>query len=596
MTTATSRAATGATGPPDHGRGGREPSPLAARSADFALGASLILLAVAAGALLSFRWIPEPDLWWHLAQGRADAAGRLVRTNLFSGAYPDFPQPYTSWLFELGAFCLWSIGGDAGVQFGQLIVVVLTLALIYFACRRRGTLAATLALEAFGLFVIEPRATPRPHLVSLALMAACALVVERARGSRSAAPLGWAILIIALWSNIHAECLFGAAFIAMFAAGEFLRPQALLARQCRIALAIAAACALATLANPYGTGLFTYLWENSNVPEFLKIAEFRPAYLPVYAPFFVYLTCGAGLILWEPRKLAWWEALVFAAFAILALQHVRFVGLFFCATAAMIAPRLAAAIPERAHPTVTAAIGLWAGLLLAPVPLAQRIAQFGIGADFLAPPADFSTGAIAFIRQAGLSGKIFNSNNLGGYLIWELYPQVRVFSDGRLQAYPQSHFEAIEDAYRSQPAWDALLSDIDWAVLATAHGGALSGGGRFPPEQWAVVYWDDAVEIVVRRSGKFGTLADADEYHLFLPARAALPDWQLNDADRAAAIAEARRNEAESPQSFRAPAFLCRLGDPRACERALALAAHRPELRADAIRLRQLHEAAGTEQ
>ena len=55
-----------------------------------------LCLAIAAGAaVLSFRPIYEPDLWWHLAQGREDAAGRLVRSNVFSFTYPDYRQAYT---------------------------------------------------------------------------------------------------------------------------------------------------------------------------------------------------------------------------------------------------------------------------------------------------------------------------------------------------------------------------------------------------------------------------------------------------------------------------------------------------------------------
>ena len=62
--------------------------------------AAVLACSLAAAALLSFRPIYEPDLWWHLAQGRENAAGHLVRTNLFSFTYPDYRQPYNSWLFD----------------------------------------------------------------------------------------------------------------------------------------------------------------------------------------------------------------------------------------------------------------------------------------------------------------------------------------------------------------------------------------------------------------------------------------------------------------------------------------------------------------
>ncbi len=52
-----------------------------------AVGVALVLLALAASAVVSFRWCYEPDLWWHLAHGREIAAGALPRTNLFSAVF-----------------------------------------------------------------------------------------------------------------------------------------------------------------------------------------------------------------------------------------------------------------------------------------------------------------------------------------------------------------------------------------------------------------------------------------------------------------------------------------------------------------------------
>src|SRR5208337_5100702 len=71
------------------------PAPAAPRSR-FTVAFTLLVAAIAAGALLSFCLRPEPDFWWHLAQGREVARGRLVRTNLFSGTNPNHQQPYTS--------------------------------------------------------------------------------------------------------------------------------------------------------------------------------------------------------------------------------------------------------------------------------------------------------------------------------------------------------------------------------------------------------------------------------------------------------------------------------------------------------------------
>ena len=110
------------------------------------------------------------------------------------------------------------------------------------------------------------------------------------------------------------------------------------------------------------------------------------------------------------------------------------------------------------------------------------------------------------MQQAGLEGRVFNSHNLGGYIAWSLYPRVRVFQDSRLQAYPAEHFRRIIDASRSQDDWNTLVAGVDWAMISVPRPNQLSGAGRFPAADWATVYLDDAIEIVVRRSGKFARL------------------------------------------------------------------------------------------
>src|SRR5437762_2236839 len=100
----------------------------------------------------------EPDLWWHLAQGREVAAGHIVRTNLFSFVYPDYPQPYTSWLFDFCSYVLWTRVGPAALQAVQALLIAATLGTVALACRMRSSAAAAFTVCVFGWMILEPRA------------------------------------------------------------------------------------------------------------------------------------------------------------------------------------------------------------------------------------------------------------------------------------------------------------------------------------------------------------------------------------------------------------------------------------------------------
>ena len=77
--------------------------------------------------------------------------------------------------------------------------------------------------------------------------------------------------------------------------------------------------------------------------------------------------------------------------------------------------------------------------------------------------------------------------------------RIRQWARTRLQAYPPEHFLSILVGSRPQRDWDVLVADVDWAVLSLPRPNQLSGVGRFPESEWAVVFRDKAVEIVVRR-------------------------------------------------------------------------------------------------
>jgi hypothetical protein len=175
-------------------------------------------------------------------------------------------------------------------------------------------------------------------------------------------------------------------------------------------------------------------------------------------------------------------------------------------TAAMVATRLAA-LTSRGLDYRAILITMFAGALaLSRIPVPLLFTEFRIGRAAVEPPQFFSPQAIAFIKRAGLEGPVFNSHNLGGYLAWSVYPRVRIFQDSRLQAYPPGHFRRIIEASESQEAWNTLVAGVDWAVISVSRPNQLAGTGRFPATEWASVYQDDAMEIVVRRKGKFSAV------------------------------------------------------------------------------------------
>lgn len=458
----------------------------------------IAVLIVFGTIVLSFRPIYEPDLWWHLAHGRETAQGRFVRTNVFSFGYSDYRQHYTSWLFDTLAYTSWRAGGAITIQVLQASFLGLTLFLLYRACRVRSPAWSVGVVLLLGFFVLEPRAIPRPHLVSFAGLAGCTLLIERAMARRAARPLWWSIPWIAVWSNFHVECVFGVILLGTFAGMEWVRPRSLPRSEARTAISIIVLSAMATLGNPYGWGLIRYLYENWSVPEILTIAELLPPpFVPYRAFYFYVFVCAIAMALrWRDIRL--WQIVAIAGFAIAGARHLRLTPLVLLASAPTVAAALTAVAANTIIRRGIVAAAIVAGLAVSRVPVDRLVTQFSVGDSAIAPQAFFSDAAIAFVHKADLRGNVFNSHNLGGYLAWTLYPRVRIFQDSRLQAYPPEHFLSILVASQSEADWDVLVADVDWAMLSLPRPNQLSGVGRFGPDQWSTVFNDGVVEIVVR--------------------------------------------------------------------------------------------------
>ena len=469
--------------------------------------AAVVLLIVAAAAALSFRAVYEPDLWYHLAQGRENLAGRIVRENTFSFTYPDYRQRYAPWLFDASIYSAWQLLGGTGVQALQAVLLATTFAAVYRGSRQRAPVVAAAAVLVAGVWVVEPRAIPRPHLASFAGLAIVMLIIERVVSTRRMAALWWAVPLVAVWSNFHVEAVFGAVAIGIFALAELVRPSALSRHDAWRAAAIAAVCGVATLANPYGIGLWHYLVENRSVTGLLDIAELRAPYLGNYRAFYLYLVVAAAVLMFAGRGIRLWEIALATLAAAAGLRYLRFTPLIFIVTAPIVARRIGELMARGLDGRAVLVTAIALAIAGARVPITSTFSIWQAGNAAIEPAAFFSPEAIAFVRREGLHGPMFNSNNLGGYLAFGLYPDARIFQDSRFQSYPADHFRAILRASESPADWNALASSVDWAMVSRARPDALSGVGRFPSAEWATVFRDDAVEILVRRSGRFAAMA-----------------------------------------------------------------------------------------
>jgi hypothetical protein len=102
------------------------------------------------------------------------------------------------------------------------------------------------------------------------------------------------------------------------------------------------------------------------------------------------------------------------------------------------------------------------------------------------------------IVERGIREPIFAPDSWGGYLIYRLYPENRIFVDDRHDFYGVDFLRDYLKAIRLTPDWDKFLNEkhVNWALLPD--GSALANMLE-ETTQWNVVYRDGSAVLLERK-------------------------------------------------------------------------------------------------
>jgi hypothetical protein len=116
--------------------------------------------------------------------------------------------------------------------------------------------------------------------------------------------------------------------------------------------------------------------------------------------------------------------------------------------------------------------------------------------------------ATEVVKLNAPQGNMFDTYEWGGYLIWSLWPQHRVYIDGRADMYGTALVKEYEKVFRLQPGWREVLKQrkIEWVLI---HADGALATELEEGKDYAVVYRDDTAVLLMRRGGPNQLLIDA---------------------------------------------------------------------------------------
>lgn len=469
------------------------------------------------------------DTGWHIRTGEWILAnGRAPQQDLFSFTQSGKDWFAWEWLWDVIFAKLHAWGGLALVVLVSVALIAVTFTLLYRLTLRRSSPLVAVAVTMLAAAASSIHWLARPHLVTLLFAVIFYWILERA-GEGSQRRLWWLPALTVLWTNLHGGFLVGIVLAGAFAAGELAgwllapAPAERLARFARARGYMLATfgCMAASFVNPYTWRLHQHIYlyltdayQNDHIVEFLSLSFHHPV-----APFFeALLAAGVAAAIWCARRGEYRALFLIGVWAHGALLAARNIPIFGIVAAPLVAAAAEAGL--RALPRLPlapwlrrAALGYGRfarGMADMEKTPRWRLASVGglavVGLLLFAPappktfrpefdPAAYPAAALEKIQFAP-NARIFTNDEWGDYLIYRLYPQHRVFVDGRSDFYGRAFEEKYLDVLHVKHDWESILSGfgIDTILLPTS---ASLAGALKESSRWRVVY-DDGVTLVFR--------------------------------------------------------------------------------------------------
>lgn len=475
-------------------------------------GALFLILASSFAIFCLTNNVADPDLWGHVKFGSdIIESGRIRHSDAYSYTAHGKPCINHEWAAEVVFAWLFRQWGRHGVFALRIIGLVVLGALIR---RLHKGVSCGLEFRTIAAWLVVSTASYglcfRPQLFGyLFFTLLLLLLTDKPPGYQAAV-----VAVFLLWANTHGGFAVGLGALALYSTATYavaLREGR--RREARSALLLLAASAAVTLVNPYGVGLWSFLYSSVSMD--------RP-YLPEWAPI-----PAAGLSFTDFKALAaivalcmivsrrprnnWLLALTVLC-GIASVRHNRHIP-FFAIAAAFLLPAHLDGMMERLHhpfgeftmkdphplalPYVAVSL-----CILAAIPLYRGRSAFSLQVS----TSQYPVAAVRWMKERRLGGNCAVFFNWGEYLIWHLSGDLRVSIDGRYETvYPAAVIDDNFDFFFAGNGWRNLIDRYPTEMILVH---PLNPVSKLVAKStdWALVFGSDTALLFVEKK-KFPELS-----------------------------------------------------------------------------------------
>jgi tetratricopeptide (TPR) repeat protein len=512
-----------------------------ANAFEYLLGTIITLLAL----MYVIQYVSSTELWTHLKAGEWIIQHRSIpHHDIFSYTFHGKEWIDFEWLFQAIIYVTYLVLQFKGLVILQAVLIMLIIFIFYknSILFDRGEHWITFLTLVLVLNVMKPQIVLRPQIIFLLFLVSYIYILNLYY-FRNKNYLFLLPIFQVFWTNIHGSFVLGIILAGLF----FLisTTQLLWANRNNInsvfknkmliiSLAVVILLFVASLVNPYGYTIYDIPLKTAFAKEAQGfIQEWSPISLKslfcfsfdslLWFKVFFLLTLISFILRKENMKSIEHVAF-FIIFSLMAFIHHRFAGAFGVAMGHIFVFNISNIVGNKISQKVLTYTRKWSFVILI---LSLSFLLLGLqkgykNIEFSIRRGHYPQGVVQFIKEKEIKGNIFNSFDYGGFLIWHLYPQLKVFIDGRvITVYSEDFFWLHRQGLKNETVWKRLVNkyDVDIVLIDDKR----DNGYRIFVKQldddpaWSLVAFDEVSTLYLKNKPKYEEIISLYKFKYFRP-------------------------------------------------------------------------------
>lgn len=456
------------------------------------------------------------DLGRHIKNGELFFQNfEILKTNFYSYTYPEFPFVNHHWGSGALFYLIYEAADFSGLSFFFIVLSLITFFIFFRLAEKMVGFFFAFPVALLAIPLISERTEIRPEVVSYFFTAIFFWILWHWKNDKISKHWLWLLPFLEiLWINSHIYFFLGFFLLAAF----WLETLVFDKKKIKEITLISFFVALASLVNPFGIkGLFYPLFIFKNYGY--QVVENKSMWFlqnlnVTHGSFYFFelaliilpLSFIAAFVL--NRKKIQLNMLiisiVFLALSCMAIRNFTLLGFFLLPILSYNLALIKEKVDISNFNFKITSIFLAVVVFIFSFSLNSKW-MTNVNRSHLGLTSEINASA-EFFKKENLKGPIFNNYDIGSYLIYNLYPQEKVFVDNRPEAYPANFFQEVYISMQEKDdIWKKQLEKYNFNTIYFYLNDYTPWSQQFlvsriKDPEWAPVYTDEHAIIFLRRN------------------------------------------------------------------------------------------------